>query len=192
MDGVVGKDVPMISIVSAADGEAAGRLLVVVALAAVVVAVVLASGGRGGRAAAGGLTIVGLALVGGLTLSRVTGLPGNGCATDPGAPLDDLPNVALFFVPLLFAVVATRRPVLVLFAGPALSAAIEWVQDVVPSLGRRCDVDDLLANSAGAVAAVLVGSAILGVTGAITRRRDAAERSARARAATERALSAVR
>jgi hypothetical protein len=182
----------MISIVSAADGEVAGRLLVVVALASVVLAVVLASAGRGGRATATVLTVVGLALVGGLTLSRVTGLPGEGCATEPGAPLDDLPNIALFFVPMLFAVVASRRPVLVLLAGPALSAVIEWVQDVVPSLGRRCDIDDLLANSAGAVAAVVVGSVVLGVTGAVTRHRDAAARSAHARDATERALHAVR
>lgn len=161
----------MISIVSAADGEGVRQLLVLASVASVLLAAVLAGGARTERTLATVLTVGGVVVIAGLTLSPVRGLPGEGCATRPDAPLDDVPNIVLFFVPMLFAVVATRRPVLVLLAGPALSAVIEWVQDVVPSLGRRCDVDDLLANSAGVVAAVVVGSVIVGVAHIAERRR---------------------
>lgn len=181
----------MISIVSAADGEAVRQLLVLATVASVVLAAVLAGGARTERALATVLAVGGVLVIAGLTLSPVRGLPGEGCATRPDAPLDDVPNVVLFFVPMLFAVVATRRPVVVLLAGPVLSAAIEWGQDVVPSLGRRCDVDDLLANSAGSVAAVLVGSVIVGVAH-IERRRRRLRQPLPKTAAPERALHSVR
>lgn len=186
----------MISIVSAADGESVRELLAAVTAASVLLAAVLALTGRGGRGLAALLAIGGLVLIAGLTLAPVGGLPGDGCATEPRAPLDDIPNVALFFVPALFAVVATRSPLLVLLAGPALSATIEWVQDVVPSLGRRCDVDDLLANSAGAVAAVAVGSLLLLIAHLVTRRGGGGRRRpghpTDVRAARERELHGVR
>lgn len=181
----------MISIVSAADGEAVRQLLVLASVASVVLAAVLAGGARTERALATVLAVGGVLVIAGLTLSPVRGLPGDGCATRPDAPLDDVPNIALFFVPMLFLVVASRLPLLVLLAGPTLSATIELVQDVVPSLGRRCDVDDLLANSAGVVAAVLVGSLILGVVHIARRRRRPLPHPVDGFAAPERSLHNV-
>ncbi|HEX7306347.1 VanZ family protein [Lentzea sp.] len=78
---------------------------------------------------------------------------------------------ALLFVPLVFfAVLATRRPLVVLASAIALSAAIEIVQP----LTRRglCETQDFLNNSAGAVAAAVVAAAVI----AVTRRRAAVSR----------------
>jgi hypothetical protein len=79
---------------------------------------------------------------------------------------------ALLFVPLVFcAVLATRRPVAVLVSAVALSAAIEVVQP----LTRRglCETQDLVNNSAGAVAAAVLAAGVL----AAHRRRTASRRS---------------
>lgn len=73
----------------------------------------------------------------------------------PGA-VELLANVALFLPPALFAVLATRRPVVVLVAASVLSAAIEGLQAVVPAIGRACDTNDWAMNTAGAVAGVLL------------------------------------
>ncbi|MGW7532433.1 VanZ family protein [Amycolatopsis sp. NPDC054798] len=67
-----------------------------------------------------------------------------------------LANVALFFPPVFFAVLATRRPLLMLAAGAGLSAAIEAVQALVPAIGRACDTNDWAMNTLGAVLAVLL------------------------------------
>jgi MFS family permease len=67
---------------------------------------------------------------------------------------------ALLFVPLVFfAVLATRRPVVVTVAAVALSAVIEIAQP----LTRRglCETQDFFNNSAGAVVAALVAVGVL-------------------------------
>lgn len=153
----------MLSIVLSADHLLSRPFLVLMSIAAVVVALLLARAGRGGRLAAAALAAVGVLVVLVATLSPdpVSGPGDYGCSTELDAPLDDVPNVVLFFVPLLFAVVATRRPLVVLLGGPALSVAIELAQNLLPVDGRRCDVDDVLANSAGSVAAVVIGSLVL-------------------------------
>ena len=70
-------------------------------------------------------------------------------------------NVILFVPPVLFAAIASRRPVLALAAGVVASAGIEAVQALVPALGRSCDTNDWLSNSIGAaVGAVLAGLAL--------------------------------
>ncbi len=69
-----------------------------------------------------------------------------------------LANVALFFPLVYFATLATRRPLLTLTAGAALSAAIEAAQAVVPAIGRACDTNDWAMNMTGAVAAVLAAT----------------------------------
>jgi hypothetical protein len=48
---------------------------------------------------------------------------------------------------------------------------------VFPELGRRCDVDDLLANSAGAVGGALIGATILLSVRLVERHSARGERS---------------
>ncbi|WP_248579358.1 VanZ family protein [Nocardioides sp. InS609-2] len=70
-------------------------------------------------------------------------------------------NVVLLVAPVLLAGVATRRPLLVLAAGSALSAGLEALQAVVPAIGRSCDTNDWWCNTIGAaVGAVLAGFAL--------------------------------
>lgn len=65
-------------------------------------------------------------------------------------------NVVLFVLPVLFAAVASRRPLLMLLAGSALSVVIEVFQALVPAIGRSCDTTDWLNNTIGAaIGAVL-------------------------------------
>ncbi|MDT7785142.1 MAG: hypothetical protein QOF58_3561 [Pseudonocardiales bacterium] len=67
---------------------------------------------------------------------------------------------ALLFVPLVFfAVLATRRPLVVLGAAVALSAVIELVQP----LTRRglCETQDFLNNSFGAVVAAIAAAGVV-------------------------------
>lgn len=74
-------------------------------------------------------------------------------------------NVVLFVAPALLAAVATRRPVLVLVAASALSAAVEALQAAVPALGRSCDTSDWLSNTTGAVIGVLLAVVALHLAG---------------------------
>ncbi|HEX6352845.1 VanZ family protein [Actinophytocola sp.] len=67
-----------------------------------------------------------------------------------------LANVALLFPAVYFATLASRRPVLMLAAGVVLSAAIEVVQIFLPDIGRACDTNDWMMNSAGVIVAVLL------------------------------------
>lgn len=60
-------------------------------------------------------------------------------------------NVVLFVVPLLLAGLASRRPLLALVAGSALSVGLEALQAYVPAIGRSCDTTDWLCNTLGAV-----------------------------------------
>lgn len=67
-----------------------------------------------------------------------------------------LANVALFLPPAFFATLATRRPLMVLAAGVALSAAIEALQAVVFAIGRACDTNDWMMNTIGVAVGVLL------------------------------------
>ena len=65
-------------------------------------------------------------------------------------------NVVLFVLPVLFAGVASKKPLLMLLAASALSVVIEVFQALVPVIGRSCDTNDWLNNTIGAaVGAVL-------------------------------------
>jgi VanZ family protein len=66
-------------------------------------------------------------------------------------------NVVLFVAPVLFASVASRRPLLVAAAASGLSAAIEATQALLPALGRSCSTDDWLSNTIGAAIGGLLG-----------------------------------
>jgi hypothetical protein len=68
-------------------------------------------------------------------------------------------NVVLFVAPVLLAGVATRRPLVALAAGSALSLGVEALQALVPALGRSCSTGDWSSNTIGA----LVGAALAGV-----------------------------
>jgi hypothetical protein len=147
----------------------AGTLVLCVALAAVLVR----AGDRGCRIASA-LSGLGLLGVVGLTLvpdaARAADVR---CNLDPVYFLRDHENMLLFLVPALFAVVALRRPLLVLAAGVGLSLAIEAVQAAVPAVGRRCDVDDWLANGIGTLVGVAVATVLVSV---LDRRVDARTR----------------
>lgn len=84
-------------------------------------------------------------------------------------------NVVLFVAPVLFAVVATRRPLLVAVAGSGLSALVETVQALVPALGRSCSTNDWLSNSIGVVIGAVLGAVALRLAGPVG--RAAADRS---------------
>jgi len=135
-----------------------GALVVAVALTAVLVRA------RRGRRVAAILAGAGLLVIIALTLTPDTyPLDAATCNLQPYSPFTDVYNILLFLVPALFAVVATRHPLVVLACGIALSAGIELVQFLVPWFGRRCDVDDWLANSLG----TLIGVALAVGVGAV-------------------------
>ncbi len=117
----------------------------------------------------------------GLTLVPAAGRAGDvGCVVQFAMPtltrVELLANVALFFPPVFFATLATRRPLLMLAAGAGLSAAIEAVQAVVPALGRACDTNDWTMNTIGTILAVLLGSATIALTNRAVLDRDRADR----------------
>jgi glycopeptide antibiotics resistance protein len=124
-------------------------------------------------------TLAGLSL---LPVAALTLLPTSGrsfvfCAVQFSIPtlgsVELLANAALFFLPVFFATLATRKPLLTLATGTALSAAIEIIQALLPAIGRSCDTNDWAMNTAGtAVAAILASS-----TMAFTRRKRPAEAS---------------
>lgn len=66
-------------------------------------------------------------------------------------------NVVLFVAPGLLLAVATRRPVLAGAAGAALSAGVEFVQALVPAIGRSCDTADWANNTLGAAIGAALG-----------------------------------
>ncbi len=155
-------------------------LFVVATVIAVVFGGWLAAHGRHGRWAAAGLSAAGIGVVLALTLSPVGsgGTLASRCNLEPYNYVSDTPNVVLFLLPAIFLVVATRSPALVLVLGPLGSASIEIAQYAMTGLGRRCDVDDLLANSAGTAIGVLLGAAVLGVAH-LLRRRPVVEEDSR-------------
>lgn len=104
-----------------------------------------------------------------LTLVPAAGRAGaGGCVVQFAVPsltrVELLANVALFFPPVFFATLATRRPLPVLAAGAGLSAAIEAVQAVVPALGRACDTNDWAMNTLGTILAVALAGATIALT----------------------------
>jgi MFS family permease len=78
-------------------------------------------------------------------------------------------NVVLFVLPVLFASVASRRPLLMLLAGSVLSVLIEVFQALVPAIGRSCDTTDWLSNTIGAA----IGAVLALVALRLARRRRA-------------------
>ena len=78
-------------------------------------------------------------------------------------------NVVLFVLPVLFASVASRRPLVMLLAASALSVAIEVFQALVPAIGRSCDTTDWLNNTIGAA----VGAVLAIVALRLAKRRTA-------------------
>jgi glycopeptide antibiotics resistance protein len=137
-----------------------------------VVAVLLVRAGRWGRrlawvlaAAAGGAILL-------LTLSPdgSRGAP-VACNFVPYMFYRDEANMALFFVPALFATVASRRPLLVLASAAVLSAGIEGVQRLTAT-NRRCDIDDWLANSMGGAAGGIAACLVIWAFGARHRPSD--------------------
>lgn len=66
-------------------------------------------------------------------------------------------NVVLFVAPVLLLAVATRRPVLALVAGVALSATIELTQALLPAIGRSCDTTDWSSNVIGSAIGAALG-----------------------------------
>nr|WP_281372159.1 VanZ family protein [Modestobacter versicolor] len=74
-------------------------------------------------------------------------------------------NVALLVPVVLFAALATRRPLLALAAGTGASVLVEAVQALTPALGRACDTNDWSMNTVGAVlGAALAWLLLRGVT----------------------------
>jgi glycopeptide antibiotics resistance protein len=171
----------MISTLLAENPPLVRSLLVLATVAAVVIAASLAAAGRSGRLIATGLSLVGIGVAAALTLSPVgSGGPRQpACNVEPYNWFGDTPNVALFLLPAIFLVVATRSAALVAVLGPLGSAGVEIAQYALPELGRRCDVDDLLANSAGAIAGALMGAVILWSVRLAHRRSPVADASPR-------------
>lgn len=134
-------------------------ILAVGFVVAVAVAIVLARSGARGRRVATVIAAVAGILVVALTFSPdPTGVQSEAvCNLSPYSFAFDALNMALFLLPALFAVVASRRAALVALGVPVVSALIEIVQFLSPALGRRCDVDDWLANLIGGLAGVLIG-----------------------------------
>ena len=147
-----------------ADNYQLVRIVVVLAgIACVVLAGVLARAGAKGRRIALGIAGLATLVIILLTLTpHGKQLPAADCFLEVDDPLGDIFNVALFLLPALFFVVATRRPLLVLLGAIALSALIEVVQQLLQGLlSRACDINDWVANSTGAAVGVLIAFVIV-------------------------------
>lgn len=106
------------------------------------------------------LTLVSLVPVFALTLVPVDRELFERCTVQWALPTPGRPelfaNVVLLAVPALLAAIATRRPLLVLFAASGFSAGLETLQALIPAIGRSCDTNDWLANTIGAAVGVAV------------------------------------
>jgi hypothetical protein len=78
-------------------------------------------------------------------------------------------NVVLFVLPVLFAGVASRKPLRMLLAASVLSVTIEVFQALVPAIGRSCDTNDWLNNTIGAA----IGAVLAIVAVRLAKRRTA-------------------
>ncbi|PRY45097.1 VanZ family protein [Umezawaea tangerina] len=72
-----------------------------------------------------------------------------------------LANIALFLPLVLFAALASRRPLLVVLVAVVGSFAIEAVQAVLPVIGRRCDTEDWAMNTVGILVAGVLARIVL-------------------------------
>jgi hypothetical protein len=94
----------------------------------------------------------------------------------------ELANVALFLVPVFFAALATRRPLVMFMAGAGLSALVEALQGLIPSLGRACDSYDWVVNTLGAAVGALLALGVLALAKRLVARTTPEEHDAPAAA----------
>ena len=148
------------------------RLAMIVGLiVTLVVAALLVRAHGPGQRIATVISALAVVIVIALTLTPDTNsLEGSVCNLQPYSFYSDAYNMVLFGIPAIFAVVATRRPVVVLLVGVGFSALIELAQYWNPWLGRRCDVDDWLANSIGSVVGVLLAVIVVALVLAVQKR----------------------
>jgi hypothetical protein len=94
------------------------------------------------------------------------------CTVDFNVPtlasVEMVANVGLLFPLVYFAALMTRRPLLMLAAGVAVSAGIEAIQALVRSLGRACATSDWVMNSAGAACAALLAGCTIALANRTT------------------------
>ena len=152
------------------------RLAMLIGLVIAIVMAALLVRAAHGRAIAAVIAGIGLAVVFGLTLTPDTyPLDAVTCNLESVTPFGDYFNILLFLLPAIFAVVATRKPVIVAASGLLLSAVIELVQYLNPVFGRRCDIDDWLANGAGTVIGVLIAVAVIQIVKRAGRRTSSGQ-----------------
>jgi VanZ family protein len=115
------------------------------------------------------MVLAAISLVGtlALTLSPSSGFATAFCTVQFSVPfqgIDTLANVAMMLPLTLFAALRLGRPLPVFAAVSCLSALIELLQALVPTLGRACDTDDWFMNTIGAafgaVLAVVITSVV--------------------------------
>jgi hypothetical protein len=75
--------------------------------------------------------------------------------------VESMANILLFVPVAVLAAVRWRRPVAAIIGASALSAVIEFVQAVVPAIGRACDTSDGITNTLGAVVGGLLAHVVL-------------------------------
>jgi len=160
------------------------RIAIAVAVAlSIIVAALLVRAGLTGRKIAGVLGGIATLVVLGLTFAPDKyPLPAATCSLEAHSFYTDYLNVTLFYLPVLFAVIATRSPWTVLAFGVGMSAAIEAIQAALPVLGRRCDLNDWATNSFGTLLGVLVGFVVILVVARLRSRAAAAAADALPRA----------
>jgi glycopeptide antibiotics resistance protein len=102
-----------------------------------------------------------------LTLSPSSGFATAFCTVQFSVPfqgIDTLANVAMMLPLTLFAALRLGRPLPVFAAVSCLSALIELLQALVPTLGRACDTNDWFMNTIGAalgaVLAVVISTVV--------------------------------
>ncbi|TPW74832.1 VanZ family protein [Schumannella soli] len=144
----------------------------------VVIGSVLLRRGERGRLALVGMAGIVLVFVLGLTLLP-TGqwTSGQFCSLRLTAPdllsAEPFSNLGLF-VPLgFFLALATRMPIISVAAGSLVSAGIEATQAYVTAIGRACDANDWMLNTAGTLVGVLLAVAV-----SVVARRSSARTSA--------------
>jgi hypothetical protein len=142
-------------------------ILALIAVVCVGVGYVVLRARRYGQRILWALVALSMVPVVALTLTPVSGRVFVVCVFQFSMPtfgsVELLANVALLFAPVYFAALATRRPLSMLSAGVVLSAAIEAVQALLGDIGRSCDTNDWVMNSAGAVVAALLAWATMAV-----------------------------
>ena len=153
------------------------RILFVVAVAASAVTGWLLYRSRRSRAL---VVLAAISLVGtlALTLSPSSGRATAFCTVQFSVPfqgIDTLANVALMLPLALFAALRLRRPLPVFAAVSGLSALIELLQALVPTLGRACDTDDWFMNTVGA--ALGASLAVVVITVVQARRPERTDRT---------------